>query len=48
MVTSGSIEDMWSSHDRIWAIQGWVSAALLGVAIAPAISQAIDTSYLGW
>lgn len=48
VVTAGSIEEMWSPHERIWAVQGVVSAALVGIAIAPAIATAAGSSFLGW
>lgn len=48
VVTAGSIEEIWSPHERVWAIQAWVSAALVGIAVAPAIATAIGSSSLGW
>ncbi|QDS72162.1 hypothetical protein FKW77_004542 [Venturia effusa] len=47
-VTAGSLEEIWSPHERIWAIQAWVAAFLVGLAIAPAITTAIGASTLGW
>lgn len=48
VVTAGSLEEIWSPHERIWAIQAWVSAFLVGLAISPAITTAIGASTLGW
>ncbi|QDS69421.1 hypothetical protein FKW77_005226 [Venturia effusa] len=45
--TAGSIEEIWSPHERIWAVQAWVTVALLGIAVAPATALAIGSD-LGW
>jgi hypothetical protein len=48
VVVGGSIEDMWSPRARIWAIQTWIAASILGLSVAPIIATTISRSSLGW
>lgn len=47
-VAAGSIEDMWGIEARIWVIEVWVAAALLGLVVGPIAATHICTSSLGW
>jgi MFS family permease len=48
IVLGGSIEDMWDIEARIWAVDGWVLASILGIGIAPSFATGIGASRFGW
>lgn len=47
-VATGSLENMWDSRARIWAIAMWASAGIFGMAIGPLYAIGISESRLGW
>ncbi|KAF2669494.1 MFS general substrate transporter [Microthyrium microscopicum] len=47
-VLSGSIEDLWGIQARIWVVDIWVLASVLGIGIAPSFAIGIGASRLGW
>jgi MFS family permease len=46
-VVAGSIEDMYSTDDRIWLIFAWAVAANIGIIVGPIIGTYVTHS-LGW
>lgn len=48
VVVAGSIEDIWSSRDRIWIIFAWEALGILGLVVGPIMSTYLTTSSLGW
>lgn len=48
IVLGGSIEDMWDIQARIWAVDGWILASILGIGIAPSFATGISASRFGW
>lgn len=47
-VATGSLENMWDSRARIWAIGIWAAAGILGMALGPLYAVSISESSLGW
>jgi MFS family permease len=48
IVLGGSIEDVWDNEARIWVVDGWVLASILGIGIAPSFATGIGASRFGW
>lgn len=48
VVAGGSLEEMWSSRARIWAVHIWIASSVLGLAVAPMFATRIAKSSLGW
>ncbi|KAK4552471.1 hypothetical protein LTR86_010314 [Recurvomyces mirabilis] len=48
VVASGSLENMWDTRGRIWIIHLWISGAVLGMAVGPAVATYISQSAFGW
>jgi MFS family permease len=48
VVACGSIENMWDTQDRIWAIDIWAIAGFLGMAIGPVYAVYVSESNMGW
>lgn len=47
-VATGSVENMWDSRARIWAIAIWAASGILGMALGPLYAVVISESSLGW
>ncbi|KAM0717336.1 hypothetical protein Q7P37_007188 [Cladosporium fusiforme] len=47
-VATGSLENMWDSRARIWAIAIWAAAGIFGMALGPLYAVGINESSLGW
>lgn len=47
-VATGSVENMWDSRARIWAIACWAAAGIFGMALGPLYAVSISESSLGW
>jgi hypothetical protein len=48
VVACGSIENMWDTQDRIWAIDIWAIAGFLGMALGPVYAVYVSESKMGW
>lgn len=48
VVACGSIENMWDTQDRIWAVDIWAIAGFLGMAIGPVYAVYVSESNMGW
>lgn len=48
VVACGSIEHMWDTQDRIWAVDIWAIAGFLGMAIGPVYAVYVSESSMGW
>ena len=47
-VAVGSLENMFDSRARIWAIHLWIAGAVVGLAVGPVFATYIGTSRLRW
>lgn len=47
-VAIGSLENMWDSRARIWAIALWAAAGILAMAVGPLFAVYVRESSLGW
>jgi hypothetical protein len=47
-VAIGSIENMWDSRARIWAIAVWAAAGIFAMAVGPLYAVYVSDSSLGW
>ena len=48
VVACGSLENIWDSTARIFAIHAWIAGAVLGLALGPVYGTYISTSSAGW
>lgn len=47
-VAVGSLENMWDSRARIWAISAWVVSGVLAMSVGPLTTLSVRQSSLGW
>lgn len=47
-VAIGSMENMWDSRARIWAISMWAVAGIFAMAVGPLYAVYVSASSLGW
>jgi MFS family permease len=46
-IVGGSIEDLFNSKERIWAIYWWTTASNVGLILGPIMSSHL-VAYLNW
>ena len=47
-VAIGSLENIWDSRARIWAISVWAAAGIFAMAVGPMFAVFVSESSLGW
>ena len=47
-VAVGSLENLWDSRARIWAISVWAAAGIFAMAVGPMFAVFVSESNLGW
>jgi MFS family permease len=48
VAAASSIENMWDSRARIWVVHLWISGAIIGISVAPALTTLVRESHLKW
>ena len=48
VVACWSIEHMWDTQDRIWAVDIWAIPGFLGMATGPVYAVYVSESHMGW
>jgi len=47
-VAIGSLENIWDSRARVWAIAVWAAAGIFAMAVGPMFAVFVSESSLGW